>query len=158
MVWLIALHCRSMSNSSRFTVRNLSLATFKHYPLQRVAVPLALLFLVCVGGAVWQRYLPQPVLAFYLGLSVFTFVVYAVDKAAAKNGTWRVPEGKLHLLAAVGGWPGALCGQQWLRHKSSKQPFRSLLWFTVLLNGLAFTGLFTQTGAAMLSSLIKAVG
>ena len=128
------------------------------YPLQRVAVPFALIFLVAVAVAVWRAGVPQQVLAFYLGLSLFTFIVYAVDKAAARNGTWRVPEAKLHLLAAVGGWPGALCGQQWLRHKSSKQPFRSLLWLTVMLNCIAFGGLFTRTGDTMLQSLLASLG
>ncbi len=127
------------------------------YPLQRIAVPFALFFLTVVTATVWLVELPQQVLAFYLCLSLFTFIVYAVDKAAARNGTWRVPEAKLHLLAAVGGWPGALCGQQWLRHKSSKQPFRSLLWLTVVVNCIVFGGLFTRTGSAMLQSLLTAV-
>jgi uncharacterized membrane protein YsdA (DUF1294 family) len=126
--------------------------------LHRSAVLFAGLFLVGVATMVWWVGLPQQVLAFYLGLSLFTFIVYAVDKVAAKRGTWRVPEVKLHLLAVAGGWPGALCGQQWLRHKSSKQPFRSLLWLSVSINCVLFAGLFTQTGGAMLQSLLVVVG
>jgi cold shock CspA family protein len=39
--------------------------------------------------------------AFYLGVSVLTFVVYAADKAAAAAQRWRTPESTLHALALV---------------------------------------------------------
>ncbi len=69
-----------------------------------------------------------------LVMSVITFIVYAVDKNAARRNTRRVPEKNLHLLALLGGWPGALLAQQMLRHKSVKQPFRVLFWATVCGN------------------------
>jgi hypothetical protein len=40
----------------------------------------------------------------------------------------------LHLLALLGGCPGAALAQQVLRHKSSKQDFRVIFWFTVVIN------------------------
>jgi uncharacterized membrane protein YsdA (DUF1294 family) len=76
-------------------------------------------------------------LAVYLGLSLITFAVYAWDKSSARRGGWRVSEAKLHILSLVGGWPGALCAQQVLRHKSSKQPFRRVFWTTVFINLIA---------------------
>ena len=120
-------------------------------------VAIAICFLTGVALSALQAMLPQQVLAYYLALSLLTFLTYAVDKSAARNGTWRVPEAKLQLLALIGGWPGAVCAQQWLRHKSTKQPFGIVLWLMVLLNGLAFSGLFTDTGNAMLQSLIVAL-
>lgn len=69
-------------------------------------------------------------------LSLLTYVVYAVDKGAAQRNGQRVPENNLHLLAVLGGWPGALLAQQNLRHKSIKQPFRRVFWFTVVMNWL----------------------
>ena len=72
--------------------------------------------------------------AVYAGMSLLTFVVYAVDKAAAQEGRWRTKESTLHLLALACGWPGALLAQKWLRHKSVKQPFRAVFWATVVLN------------------------
>lgn len=74
----------------------------------------------------------------YLGVSLLTFLAYASDKSAARKGAWRTSEQTLHLLALVGGWPGALIAQQMLRHKSSKTEFRSVFWGTVSLNVLGF--------------------
>lgn len=70
----------------------------------------------------------------YGGMSLVTFIVYAMDKAAARAGRWRTSEATLHLFALAGGWPGALMAQRWLRHKSSKRQFRVVFWATVWLN------------------------
>ena len=89
--------------------------------------------LLMVGIAmVWG--MPRWVPSLYAVLSLITFFAYWKDKAAAQAGRWRTPESTLHTLALMGGWPGALLAQQWLRHKSSKTSFRALFWLTVLLN------------------------
>lgn len=75
--------------------------------------------------------------ALYGITSVVAFAAYRIDKTAAQKGRWRIPEATLHLLALIGGWPGALIAQQLLRHKTRKQPFRSVFWITVVLNILA---------------------
>lgn len=67
-------------------------------------------------------------------MSGITFLVYWKDKAAAQKDKWRTPESTLHLLALLGGWPGAMLAQSILRHKSKKQEFRIVFWLTVLLN------------------------
>lgn len=77
----------------------------------------------------------------YALLSVVTFTVYGVDKSAARRGRRRVPENRLHLLAIVGGWPGALVAQRTFRHKTVKQPFRAIFWVTVAANCAALGGL-----------------
>lgn len=79
-------------------------------------------------------HLPILILGFYGVASVVTFLVYQADKTASKKGHWRIPEATLHLLALIGGWPGALFAQQILRHKTRKQPFRFIFWITVILN------------------------
>lgn len=70
----------------------------------------------------------------YAVASVACFIVYALDKSAARNGRRRTPERTLLLLGLAGGWPGALAAQRLLRHKSSKTSFLAKFWFTVLLN------------------------
>jgi uncharacterized membrane protein YsdA (DUF1294 family) len=83
--------------------------------------------------------------------------MYAVDKSAARKGARRIPEKSLHLLSLAGGWPGALVAQQKLRHKSSKQAFRSVFWVTVLVNCGAFMWLLSPTASDTLRSLIASV-
>ena len=78
------------------------------------------------------------VAAFYVAASAVTYLAYAGDKAAAQQGAWRTPESNLHVLALIGGWPGALLAQQLLRHKSLKPEFRAIFWCTVVLNVAGF--------------------
>lgn len=47
------------------------------------------------------------------------FVLYGIDKGAAKAARARVPELLHHLLALVGGFGGALLGMFLFRHKSN---------------------------------------
>ena len=115
----------------------------------------AVLFLVIVGESVHLAKIPPLIFALYASVSLVTFIMYAVDKSAAKNGTWRIQESTLHLLSLVGGWPGALVAQVKLRHKSKKQSFRSVFWITVLLNCSVFVWLHTPRGTALLQSLVK---
>lgn len=78
------------------------------------------------------------VLVVYIGLSLVTFLAYAVDKSAAINGRWRMPEKTLHLLSVAGGWPGALLAQQLLRHNCSMPSFVAVFWITVAANVAGF--------------------
>lgn len=122
-----------------------------------ISVLVAVMFLLIVGVLVAQSRISHLVLAVYLVASLLTFVMYAVDKSAARKGTWRTQESTLHLLSLAGGWPGALVAQQKLRHKSSKQAFRSVFWVTVLVNCGAFMWLLSPTGSDTLRSLIASV-
>lgn len=74
----------------------------------------------------------------YAGVSVVTFVAYALDKKAAADGRWRTSESVLLSLGLLGGWPGAVLAQQWFRHKTRKTAFRGAFWGTVAINVLAF--------------------
>jgi uncharacterized membrane protein YsdA (DUF1294 family)/cold shock CspA family protein len=111
-------------------------------------------FLVLVVAAALSAKIPPYILVLYLVGSPLTYIVYALDKSAAKKGAWRTPEKTLHFLALLGGWPGALVAQQMLRHKSQKQSFRTVFWLTVFLNCAALIWLSTPTGAATLQSWI----
>lgn len=78
-------------------------------------------------------------LAVVVVLSLVTFVVYGFDKRRAQMSGRRVPENTLHLMALLGGWPGALMGQRVFRHKTQKRVFRIVFWLCVMLN-LAVVG------------------
>lgn len=104
--------------------------------MRGVLVLVAVFFALCVSLVVVDR-MPATFLAAYGVLSGVAFVVYGADKAAAERGTWRTSESTLHLLVLAGGWPGALIAQRWFRHKTRKQPFRTVFWFTVIANCVA---------------------
>ena len=104
----------------------------------------AVLLLVSV---LWK--VPALVAGLYAGASAVTFIAYALDKSAAGRGAWRTPEISLHLLALVGGWPGALVAQQVLRHKSAKARFRAVFWGTVAANVALFVVLSSPLGLSL---------
>jgi uncharacterized membrane protein YsdA (DUF1294 family) len=80
--------------------------------------------------------------AFYLvAINAAAFTAFALDKRAAVQGGWRVPEGRLLMLAALGGSPGALIAQQALRHKTRKEPFRTWLWAIVVVQAVVLAWL-----------------
>ena len=105
------------------------------------AVIVAITFLLIVALGVMSGKIPAFIFLGYLSISLISFFSYAFDKAAAKDGAWRTSEGTLHLLSAMGGWPGALIAQQVLRHKSKKASFRAAFRVTVIFNLLGFAWL-----------------
>lgn len=119
------------------------------------AIIIAFVFLGIVGVSVLLSRIPSLIFAIYMGASLVTFIVYAMDKSAANRGAWRTRESYLHLLSLAGGWPGALVAQQMLRHKTKKLSFRFVFWITVFLNCGAFAWLFTPTDGVHLQLLMK---
>lgn len=113
----------------------------------------SVLFLALVAGWVWLARCPYWVLMGYICLSIVTFAVYAHDKRAAQKDAWRTKEASLHLLAVLGGWPGALWAQKILRHKSQKQPFKAILWLTIIVNITLFMLMFTPFGAHFMHNM-----
>lgn len=114
------------------------------------AIP-AFLVLFAIVGVLWKP--PMLVAGIYAGMSLVTFVAYALDKSAATRGSWRTPEGTLHVLSLAGGWPGALLAQQFLRHKTTKAEFRSVFWGTVAVNVIAFVALCSPAGRSLWAAL-----
>ena len=57
-------------------------------------------------------------------INVVTFVVYGIDKWKAKQGSWRISEATLLLLAVIGGSIGALLGMQVWHHKTMHKKFK----------------------------------
>lgn len=72
--------------------------------------------------------------ALYLLLSLLSFVLYGMDKHAARRSARRVPEMRLHMLALLGGWPGAWLGQRVFRHKTAKSTFQHRFRLSVFGN------------------------
>ena len=67
-------------------------------------------------------------------MSIACFIAYGLDKRQAANGGRRVSERTLHLLAFLGGWPGALVAQRQFRHKTQNVPFRIVFWIVIVFH------------------------
>jgi uncharacterized membrane protein YsdA (DUF1294 family) len=87
--------------------------------------------------------IPDPMIlaALLLGYNLFVFAVYFSDKEAARAGGWRISERTLLTLALIGGSPGAISAQRLLRHKTRKEPFRSILLAIAVLHATLCGGL-----------------
>lgn len=68
----------------------------------------------------------------YLGaINVVAFHVFAHDKMESVGRRRRTPERTLLALTAAGGSLGAITARWLFRHKTRKQPFRTLFWIVV---------------------------
>ena len=76
-------------------------------------------------------------LYYWLVINILTFAVYGIDKwrstsgrllptgrKKAKQGSWRISETTLLMLAVIGGTIGALLGMQVWRHKTMHLKFK----------------------------------
>jgi uncharacterized membrane protein YsdA (DUF1294 family) len=82
-------------------------------------------------------------------------MMYAHDKSAAKKNARRTEESKLHFIALIGGWPGALLAQRVLRHKTSKQSFQIVFWATVILNVAALLVFLSPTATNIVLTILN---
>lgn len=133
-------------DKSRYYAKNIqfvakSSTPSTYYKPSLIPTYFAILFLVILFLLTLNKLAPFKLFVVYLSFSAINFVVYAIDKLAAKNNSQRTPENTLHLLSFVGGWPGAIFAQKLLRHKSKKAAFQTTFWIIVFLNFSAVTWL-----------------
>jgi len=79
--------------------------------------------------------------------SLVVFILFAVDKHRAVHGRWRIPEARLHLLEWLGGWPGAILGMMFIRHKRRK-PGYVFLTMTAAITWVAVAVWLLKDGVA----------
>lgn len=84
--------------------------------------------------------IPPNGVIYLVAVNLASFGAFGLDKRAAIRGTWRTRESTLLGLAALGGWIGALAAQHTMRHKTRKEPFRTLLWSIAAFEGVALIG------------------
>ncbi len=63
-------------------------------------------------------------LYYLIVINVVTFLVYGFDKWKAKQGSWRISEATLLILAVIGGSIGALLGMKIWHHKTMHKMFK----------------------------------
>ncbi len=91
-------------------------------------------YLLLISAAVGSIFTSQPVVMWFLLVNELTLVIYGMDKMAARKAWRRVPESTLLVFGFVGGWPGAIVGQQLFRHKTQKQPFKTYFIVSVIVS------------------------
>ena len=92
------------------------------------------LFFVAVGVWALAGRVPPEVLYVYGFSSLCTYILYAMDKSAARRGAWRTRESTLHLLSLAGGWPGPFSLNKRYVTNPARPPFLLALLVTVLVN------------------------
>ena len=63
-------------------------------------------------------------LYYLIVITIVTFLVYGIDKWKAKQGSWRISEASLLILAVIGGSIGALLGMKVWHHKTMHKKFK----------------------------------
>ncbi|WP_032939762.1 DUF1294 domain-containing protein [Citrobacter youngae] len=91
-------------------------------------------YLLLIFAATGCIFTAHPVLMWLLLANILTLAIYGVDKMAARKSWRRVPELTLLVFGVVGGWGGAIVGQQIFRHKTQKQPFKTYFIISVIVN------------------------
>jgi uncharacterized membrane protein YsdA (DUF1294 family) len=66
----------------------------------------------------------QTIIYILILINVLTFLVYGIDKWKAKQGSWRISEATLLILAVIGGSIGALLGMKIWHHKTMHKKFK----------------------------------
>jgi uncharacterized membrane protein YsdA (DUF1294 family) len=73
---------------------------------------------------------------YFITLSLFTFILWGVDKYRARVNQWRIQERTLLTLTLIGGAFGALAGMIIFRHKIRKPLFWVLVGTACILHTL----------------------
>ena len=84
-----------------------------------------------------------------LVLSVLNFIIYGLDKQAAKNHQWRTPEFRMLTIGVLGGAAGGLLGMICFHHKTRKWYFWLLNWAGLAWQAAAVIYLLVNTQPAI---------
>ncbi len=105
-------------------------------PVQNNVAASLLTLVFCVGflAALLAGLIPHLIAVCYLVMSLWTAILYWLDKKAARAKRWRISEFQLLWPGLFGGWPGAILAQQGLRHKTQKSSFRAKFWCVAGIN------------------------
>lgn len=103
---------------------------------------LTLLFLYQFG----LIHLTAPIVG-YMVMSVVTFGFYYVDKKRAETKRWRIHGTTLHVLEAIGGWPGALLAMAMLRHLTRKTDHLQILCAIIAIHLVAWIVWWLRNGS-----------
>ncbi|WP_447841101.1 DUF1294 domain-containing protein [Enterobacter ludwigii] len=99
-------------------------------------------YLLLLIAAIGSLFTSHPFILWLLLINVLTLAMYGADKMAARRPMRRVPEATLLVFGLIGGWPGAIIGQQLFRHKTQKQPFKTYFIVSVIVSISAMVAVY----------------
>ena len=99
-------------------------------------------YLLLLIAAIGSLFTSHPFILWLLLINVLTLAMYGADKMAARRAMRRVPEATLLGFGLIGGWPGAIIGQQLFRHKTQKQPFKTYFIVSVIVSISAMVAVY----------------
>lgn len=99
-------------------------------------------YLLLLIAAIGSLFTSHPFILWLLLINVLTLATYGADKMAARRAMRRVPEATLLVFGLIGGWPGAIIGQQLFRHKTQKQPFKTYFVVSVIVSISAMVAVY----------------
>ncbi|MHA0988866.1 DUF1294 domain-containing protein [Enterobacter ludwigii] len=99
-------------------------------------------YLLLLIAAIGSLFTSHPFILWLLLINVLTLAMYGADKMAARRAMRRVPEATLLVFGLIGGWLGAIIGQQLFRHKTQKQPFKTYFIVSVIVSISAMVAVY----------------
>lgn len=91
---------------------------------------------VSLATSFQSRLTIHPYVTWIAASSIVAWALYAWDKRVAELAKllrgWRVPEFTLHLLALIGGFPGAWVGRAMFNHKTNVQRHPQILTLLIV--------------------------
>jgi uncharacterized membrane protein YsdA (DUF1294 family) len=94
-----------------------------------IAIASILAVAIFVALIIWTNW--NLLITWILAWSLVTFSFYGYDKLQAKGQRLRVPEVSLLVMAAAGGFAGAIGGMLLFRHKTTKLKFWVVNFFSL---------------------------
>ena len=70
---------------------------------------------------------------YLMGINVFAFFIYGIDKYLAIKNKYRVSEYSLFILSIAGGSIGAILGMKTFHHKTRKMSFWIVNFLTLII-------------------------
>ena len=80
--------------------------------------------LLLMKQGIEKAMIANALLYYLIVINIVTFLVYGIDKWKAKQGSWRISEATLLILAVIGGSIGALLGMRVWHHKTMHKKFK----------------------------------
>lgn len=72
---------------------------------------------------------------YLIGINIFSFFSYGIDKLFARKKMFRISEKILLLLSIMGGSVGALCAMCFFHHKTKKIKFKAINIISLVIWG-----------------------